>query len=217
MARVQSKKKKVTHLLDDHHSELHGERMHVLTPPSFQHCANSFEKPRGLLSGVVGSSSEHEQFCTTRSSFEAPGEHSNGNEGAKTTPTEFYIGTPGRPGRMRKLVALAVVLERTHIDQGLSLDQVEEQGGSATKAVADDLDDDSDSYPETCIQKTENKQSQIKLKACRARRRTRVHSDLLKSGSTDTMLVELAVTTRPRMQYSQSRERLFCSTSQNTQ
>ena len=70
------------------------------------------------------------------------------------------------------------------------------------------MDDDSDSSSEACIEE-ESKQRQRKLKARRARRRTRVHSELLKSASAGTMLEKLAVTTRTRVRYTQSRERLF--------
>ena len=79
--------KLATHLLDDQHSELYCEREQFLRPPSFQHRANSFEKSYGLPSTMVGSYFEHEQFCTPRSSFEAPREQSNCNEGAKASPT----------------------------------------------------------------------------------------------------------------------------------
>ena len=37
-------------------------------------------------------------------------------------PAEFYIGSP----KMRKLLAPAVLLDRTYLGQSLSLDQVEE-------------------------------------------------------------------------------------------
>ena len=58
----------------------------------FQHCVNSFDKSRESPSSRVGS--ELEQFCTPRSSFEAPAQTSNCNEGAKTPRTEFHIGSP---------------------------------------------------------------------------------------------------------------------------
>ena len=76
--------KLVTHLLDDHHSELYGEREQFLRPPFFQQCVNGFEKTRESPSAMVGSNSEHEELRS----------RSNSDESAKTPPTEFYIGSP---------------------------------------------------------------------------------------------------------------------------
>ena len=123
-------------------------------------------------------------------------------------PPNSTLEAAGRLVRIRKLLALAVVLERTHLGQSLSQEQVEEPSDIVGKVAADDVDDDSDSSSGTCIQK-ENKRSQRKLKARRARRRTRVHSELLKPASADTMMEKPALTTRTRMRYSQSREKLF--------
>ena len=93
-------------------------------------------------------------------------------------PPNSTVKDPGRPVRMRKLLAPAVVLERTHLGQSLSLDQVEEPCDIAGEAVVDDV--------------KENQRSQRKLKARRARRRTSVHSDLVKSAEADVMLEKLA-------------------------
>ena len=53
----------MTHLKDDQHSELYGEREKFLRPPFFQHCVNSCEKAHDLPQATVGSNSEHEQFA----------------------------------------------------------------------------------------------------------------------------------------------------------
>ena len=118
------------------------------------------------------------------------------------------LEAPGRPVRMWKLLTPAFVLERTLFGQSLSLDHVEEPSDMFGKAVADDVDDNSDSSSETYMQK-ENKRGQRKLQAHRARRRTRVHSQLFMSALADTVLEKLAVTTPHTNRYSQSREKLF--------
>ena len=62
-ARLQSNTQKlVTHLLDDQHSDLYAEHEHFTT--------SSLEKPDTSPLAVVGSSSEHEQFNTPRSTLE---------------------------------------------------------------------------------------------------------------------------------------------------
>ena len=70
------------------------------------------------------------------------------------------------------------------------------------------MDDNRESSFETCVQEKYN-QRQKKMKARRARRRSRVHSELLKCASAETMLKKLAVTTRTRVRCTQSREKLF--------
>ena len=80
----------VSHLLDDQHSEPYGER--DLRPSSLQHRVNCFEKSDNSPSAMVGSSFEHEGFCT-RSSFAHWEQQSNCNEGAMAIPTEFCVGS----------------------------------------------------------------------------------------------------------------------------
>ena len=143
--------KLVTRLLDDQHSEMYGEREHCLRSPSFHHCVNNFKNSHDSPTAIVGSSSEHEQFCTPRSSFEPLGEQSNCNEGAKTSPTKFFTGSPRSSCADEEVVGSGRCAgTNTPCSE---LDQVEERCGSAGKAVADDVDDNCDSSSETCIQK----------------------------------------------------------------
>ena len=83
----------VTRLLDHQHSELYGEREHLLRPASLQHRVNCFKKSDFSPLAIVGSSFEHEGFCT-RSSFEHCEQQSNCEEGAKAIPTKFCVGCP---------------------------------------------------------------------------------------------------------------------------
>ena len=102
-------------------------------------------------------------------------------------PPNSASEVPGRPVRMRmrKLLTPAVVLDRTQLGRSLSSDQMEEpkdivgkaegRRGRRQRELLRNL------YPEKCNQR------QIKLKARRARRSNRVHSELLKSASVEAM------------------------------
>ena len=108
------------------------------------------------------------------------------------------LEAPRRFVRMRKLLAPVVVLGEA------SCGPV----GRAKRQRWKSRDDDSDSS-ETSLQTIGKKRSQRKLTARQARRRSRVHADLLKFASAQTMLENLAVTARTRMRYTRSREKVF--------
>ena len=123
-ARLQSKSTRlVTRLLDHQHSELYVEREQLLRSPSCQHRVNCFEKSDNSPSAMVGSSFEHEGFCT-RSSFEHCEQQSNCKEGAKAIPTKFHVGCPTSSCAKEKVAGPALDTESVTACSETSLEPV---------------------------------------------------------------------------------------------
>ena len=144
-----------------------------------------FEKSHDLPSATVVSNSEHEQFCTPRPSFEASESSQIAVKVRKRLPPNSTLEAPGRPVRMRKLLAPDVV----HLGQSLSLDQVD-QVTSLEKAWRTTWTTATVSLKLTSRKKTRKVGANVKAR--RARRRTRVHSELLRSASADAKLAKPA-------------------------
>ena len=109
---------------------------------------------------------------------------------------------PPRPVRVRKLLVPVLAPIHTHPVHSLPLDQHWTSRGGRRGRRQRQLFQNL--YPDT-RKETKSAETESPL----ARRRSQVHADLLGSPSADTMLEWLAVSTRTRMRYTHSREKLF--------